>query len=117
MGKKKERNEIKKQKNKRKKPQILYHSFPVKKEQYEIINFNGNNNFNGNTKSVVIKLSSTVGKNYTSTDKDVSVLIHNIKAKRIFVNGQEQIYKRFAEPLQVNVTMTKGTTQEVKIEY
>ena len=85
------------------------------KGQYEIINFNSNNN--GNNKSLVIKINTITGKNYTSTDKDVSVLIHNIKAKRIFVNGQEQIYKRFAEPLQVNVTMKKGTIQEVKIEY
>ena len=83
------------------------------KGQYEIINFNSNNN----GKSLTIKLATTVGKNYTVTDKNVSVLIHNIKAKRIFLNGQEQLYKTFHEPLQVNVTMTKGTTQEVKIEY
>ena len=83
------------------------------KEQYEIINFNSNNN----SKSLVIKMATVTGKKFTSTDKNVSVLIHNIKAKRIFVNGQEQIYKTFHEPLQVNVTMTKGTTQEVKIEY
>ncbi len=87
------------------------------KGQYEIINFNSNNNGNGNNKSLVIKMATVTGKNFTSTDKNVSVLIHNIKAKRIFVNGQEQIYKTFHEPLQVNVTMTKGTTQEVKIEY
>ena len=83
------------------------------KGQSEMLNFTSANN----GKTLVIKLASTVSKNYTSTNKDVSVLIHNIKAKRIFVNGQEQIYKRFSEPLQVNVTMTKGTTQEVKIEY
>ena len=83
------------------------------KGQSEMLNFTSANN----GKTLVIKLASTTGKNYTSTDKNVSVLIHNIKAKRIFVNGQEQIYKTFHEPLQVNVTMTKGTTQEVKIEY
>ncbi|WP_293890709.1 TIM-barrel domain-containing protein [Flavobacterium sp.] len=83
------------------------------KGQYEMLNFTSTNN----GKSLVIKLATTTGKSYTSTDKNVSVLIHNIKAKRIFVNGQEQIYKTFHEPLQVNVTMTKGTTQEVKIEY
>ena len=87
------------------------------KGQYEIINFNSNNNINGNNKSLIIKMATVTGKNFTSTDKNVSVLIHNIKAKRIFVNGQEQIYKTFHEPLQVNVTMTKGITQEVKIEY
>ena len=83
------------------------------KGQYEILNFTSANS----GKSLIIKLTTTNGKNYTSTDKNVSVSIHNIKAKRIFVNGQEQLYKTFAEPLQVNVTMTKGTTQEVKIEY
>lgn len=83
------------------------------KGQYEMLNFTSVNN----AKTLTIKLTLTAGKNYASTNKDVSVLIHNIKAKRIFVNGQEQIYKTFHEPLQVNVTMTKGTTQEVKIEY
>jgi alpha-glucosidase (family GH31 glycosyl hydrolase) len=83
------------------------------KGQYEMLNFTSTNN----GKSLVIKLTSSVGKNFTSTDKNVSVLIHNIKAKRIFVNGQERIYKTFNEPLQINVTTTKGTTQEVKIEY
>ena len=83
------------------------------KGQYEILNFTSANN----NKSLTIKLASTIGKNYISIDKNVSVLIHNIKVKRIFVNGQEQFYKTFQEPLQVNVTMTKGTTQELKIEY
>ncbi|MDN3678106.1 glycoside hydrolase family 31 protein [Flavobacterium paronense] len=85
------------------------------KGQYEILNFTSTTD----GKILTIKLISTNGKNYNPTNKDVSVLIHNIKnkAKRIFVNGQEQIYKTFHEPLQVNVTMTKGTTQEVKIEY
>ncbi len=84
------------------------------KGQYEIINFNGNNN--DNDKSLVIKINTITGKSFTSTDKNISVLIHNIKAKRIFVNGKEQLNKNFSEPLQVNVTITKGT-QEVKIEY
>lgn len=83
------------------------------KGQYEIINFNSNTN----GKTVVIKMATVTGKNFTTTDKNVSVLIHNIKAKRIFVNGQEQIYKTFQEPLQVNVTMIKGTMSEIKIEY
>ncbi|MEO5777113.1 MAG: TIM-barrel domain-containing protein [Flavobacterium sp.] len=85
------------------------------KGQYEILNFTSTNN----GKTLVIKLVTTTGKNYTSTNKEVSVLIHNIrdKVKHIFVNGQEQVYKTFHEPLQVNVTMSKATTQEVKIEY
>ena len=83
------------------------------KGQYEIINFNSNTN----GKTVVIKMATVTGKNVTTSDKNISVLIHNIKAKRIFVNGQEQIYKTFHNPLQVNVTLTNGTSSEIKIEY
>lgn len=68
-------------------------------------------------KQLTIKLTSVVGKNYKATDKNVSLLIHNIKAKRIFVNGQEQVYKTFREPLQIPVEWKKGTTPEIKIEY
>ena len=83
------------------------------KGQYEIVNFNSTTN----GKSLVIKLNAAVGKNYSAMDKNVAVLIHNIKAKRIFVNGQEQVYKTFNEPLQVNVTLTKDNSPEIKIEY
>ena len=83
------------------------------KGQYEMLNFNSTND----GKALVIKLSATVGKNYVSTDKNVSVLVHNIKAKRIFVNGQEMVFKTFDEPLQIPVTWKKGMAPEIKIEY
>jgi oligosaccharide 4-alpha-D-glucosyltransferase len=82
------------------------------KGQYEMLNFTSTND----GKTVILKLATATGKNYTSADKNVSVLIHNIKAKRIFVNGKEQVNKTFSEPLQVNVIMNT-TNQEVKIEY
>ena len=87
------------------------------KGAYEILNFNSSIKSTGNEKSLLVKLESIVGKNYASANKNVSLLFHNIKAKRIFVNGQEQFYKSVQEPLQINITMIKGTTQEVKIEY
>jgi alpha-glucosidase (family GH31 glycosyl hydrolase) len=83
------------------------------KGQYEILNFNSNNNGS----ALVIKLTSTIGKNFTTTDKTISVLVHNIKAKRIFVNGQEMVFKTFNEPLQIPVTWKKGMIPEIKIEY
>jgi oligosaccharide 4-alpha-D-glucosyltransferase len=83
------------------------------KEQYEAVHFSSNTN----TKSLTIKIATVSGRNFTSKNKNISVLIHNIKAKRIFVNGQEQIYKQFAEPLQVNVTAAIGPLSEIKIEY
>lgn len=83
------------------------------KGQFEILNFNGNSN----GKELTIKLSTTVGKNYTATDKNITVMVHNIKAKRIFVNGQETIFKTNNESLFLSVTWKKGTSPEIKIEY
>jgi alpha-glucosidase (family GH31 glycosyl hydrolase) len=85
------------------------------KEQYEAVHFSSNTS----AKSLIIKIATVSGRNYSSKKKNVSVIIHNIsnKAKRIFVNGQEQVYKRFSEPLQVNVNAEIGPHSEIKIEY
>jgi alpha-glucosidase (family GH31 glycosyl hydrolase) len=83
------------------------------KGQFEILNFNSNNN--GNT--LVLKLTANTGKNYTPTDKNVTIVVHNIKAKRIFINGQETIFKTNNESLFLPVTWKKGTSPEIKIEY
>ena len=83
------------------------------KGQFEILNFNSNNN--GNT--LVLKLTATVGKNYVSTDKNVTIVVHNLKAKRIFINGQETIFKTNNESLFLPVNWKKGTSPEIKIEY
>jgi len=83
------------------------------KGQFEILNFNSNNN--GNT--LVLKLTANTGKNYTPTDKNVTIVVHNLKAKRIFINGQETIFKTNNESLFLPVTWKKGTSPEIKIEY
>jgi oligosaccharide 4-alpha-D-glucosyltransferase len=85
------------------------------KEQYEAVHFSSNTS----AKSLIIKIATVSGSNFTSKNKNVSVFIHNIsnRAKRIFVNGQEQVYKRFSEPLQVNVNAAIGPLSEIKIEY
>lgn len=83
------------------------------KGQYEILNFNSNNNGN----ILVLKLTATVGKNYVSTDKNVTVVVHNLKAKRIYINGQETIFKTNNESLYLPLTWKKGTSPEIKIEY
>ena len=83
------------------------------KGSYEILNFNSTNK----DKVLTIKLNAEIGKNYSSSDKNVSLLIHNIKPKRIFVDGKEMIYKTFQEPLQIPVTWEKGKSKEIKIQY
>ena len=83
------------------------------KGQFEILNFNSNNN--GNT--LVLKLTATVGKDFVSTDKNVTIVVHNLKAKHIFINGQETIFKTNNESLFLPVHWKKGTSPEIKIEY
>lgn len=85
------------------------------KEQYEAIHFSSTTN----TKSLTLKIATVSGRNYTSKAKNISLFIHNIsnKVKRIFVDGQEQVYKNFSSPLQVNVQATKGPISEIKIEF
>ena len=83
------------------------------KGQFEILNFNSNNNSN----TLVLKLTATVGKDFVSTDKNVTIVVHNLKAKHIFINGQETIFKTNNESLFLPVHWKKGTSPEIKIEY
>ena len=83
------------------------------KGAYEILNFNSTNE----DKVLTLKLNTEIGKNYQATSKNVSLQIHNIKPKRIFVDGKEMLYKTFQEPLQVTVSWEKGTNKEIKIQY
>jgi hypothetical protein len=83
------------------------------KGQYELLNFSSNNS----NKTLTLKLAAEIGKNYQASDKNVSLLIHNIQPKRVFVNGNEILFKKFNEPLQVPVSWEKGSVQEIKIQY
>jgi alpha-glucosidase (family GH31 glycosyl hydrolase) len=83
------------------------------KGQYELLNFSSNNS----NKTLTLKLAAEIGKNYQASDKNVSLLIHNIQPKRVFVNGNEILFKKFNEPLLVPVSWEKGSVQEIKIQY
>jgi len=85
------------------------------KEQYEAVHFSNSTN----ASSLSIKIATVSGRNFTSKSKNISVIIHNLtkKIKRIIVNGQEQFYKTFSEPLQVNISASIGPLSEIKIEY
>lgn len=83
------------------------------KGQYEFIKCNSTND----GKAVVIQVKDSAGNNFIPTDKNVTFIIHNINPKRIFVNGQERVYKTFQEPLQISVPLTNNKAPEIKIEY
>jgi alpha-glucosidase (family GH31 glycosyl hydrolase) len=80
--------------------------------EYEILNFNSNNN----SKTVVIKLKSEIGKNFLSSDKNLNVIIHNIKAKTISVDGKPVVFKTNKTIVILPVTWNKGSEKEIKIQ-
>jgi alpha-glucosidase (family GH31 glycosyl hydrolase) len=80
--------------------------------EYEILNFNGN----VNSKTVVIKLKSEIGKNFQSSDKNLNVIIHNIKAKTISVDGKPVTFKTNKTTVILLVTWNKGSEKEIKIQ-
>ena len=83
------------------------------KGEYEILSFNSTTS----NKVLTLKLNAEIGKNYTSTSKEVSLIVHSIQPKRIFVNGKEQINKTFNNPMEIPINWEKGTHPEIKIEY
>lgn len=80
---------------------------------YEKLNFTSSNN----GKTLTIKLSTEIGQKFVATDKNVMLKIHNIKAKKIFINGAEQANKTSSEPLEIVVNWKKNTSPEIKIEF
>ena len=84
------------------------------KGAYELLNFNGNFNDNGNV--ISIKLNSEIGKNFQSLDKNVNLIIHNIKAKTITVDGKTVEFKSNKTTIEIPVSWKKGTGVEIKIQ-
>lgn len=80
---------------------------------YEKLNFTSSNS----SKTLTIKLSIEIGQKFVASDKNVKLKIHNIKAKKIFVNCTEQVNKTSSEPLEISVNCKKNTSPEIKIEY
>jgi oligosaccharide 4-alpha-D-glucosyltransferase len=82
------------------------------KGAFEILNFNGNSN----GKAVVIRLNSEIGTNFQSSDKNVALIVHNIIAKSVTVNGKAIDYKTNKTSTEIPVSWKKGTEVEIKIQ-
>jgi len=77
-----------------------------------MLNFNGN--FNG--KVVVIKLNSEIGKNFQTSDKNITLIVHNIKAKSVSLNGKTIAFNTVKNNIEIPVSWKKGTEVEIKIQ-
>ena len=82
------------------------------KGEFEVLNFNGN----ATGKTVVVKLNAEIGKNFQSIDKNVSFIVHNIKAKSVTANGKAIAFKTVKNNIEIPVSWKKGTAVEIKIQ-
>lgn len=82
------------------------------KGEFEVLNFNGSTD----GKVVTVKLNSEIGKNFSSSDKNVALIVHNIKAKSMTVNGKAIDFKIVKNNIEIPVLWKKGTEVEIKIQ-
>lgn len=84
------------------------------KGAYEILNFSSN----VTAKEITLKMNTTVGKSFTSTDKNVTLLVHNIGSKptKITINGANIDFKTNENTLEIPVVLKKGLDNEIKIQ-
>jgi alpha-glucosidase (family GH31 glycosyl hydrolase) len=82
------------------------------KGAFEVLNFNGN----ANGKTVTINLNWEIGKNFQSLDKNVALIVHNIIAKSVTVNGKSIDFITNKTSIEIPVSWKKGTEVEIKIQ-
>ena len=82
------------------------------KGAFEVLNFNANSN----SKTVSIKWNAEIGKNFQPSDKNVALIVHNIKAKSVTVNGKSIDFKTVKNNIEIPVSWKKGTEVEIKIQ-
>jgi oligosaccharide 4-alpha-D-glucosyltransferase len=88
-------------------------SSAFEKEEYEILNFNSN----AKNKKVTIKLSSEIGKSFTNSDKNVNLIVHNIKPKTVSIDGKNVPFKLNKTSIEISVLWLKSSSKEISIKF
>jgi alpha-glucosidase (family GH31 glycosyl hydrolase) len=83
------------------------------KGAYELVSFNSKMSKN----ILTISLNQKTGENFISKDKNITLKIHNINPKKIFVDGKELSSITFKNPLEISITLKKGTNSEINIQF
>ncbi|TRX35273.1 DUF4968 domain-containing protein [Flavobacterium sp. ZT3R18] len=84
------------------------------KGAYEILNFTNNTA----AKLITLKVSTIVGKSFTSINKKINLIVHNMDKKpiKITVNGVNVDFKTNTNTLEIPVVIEKGMDKEIKIQ-
>jgi oligosaccharide 4-alpha-D-glucosyltransferase len=83
------------------------------KGNYELLKFGSNlsNTF------LKINFTAEIGKNFNSKSKNVTLILHNIKPKKVLLNGKETSFTTNINQVEISISWEKGTKPEIKIEY
>ena len=82
------------------------------KGEYEILNFNSN----FNNKILILKLNTEIGKSFTASEKNVNLILHNIKPKSISIDGKNIPFKTNKTTIEIPISWIKSTSKEIKIQ-
>ncbi len=82
------------------------------KGKFEILNFKSTSD----GKIVIIKLNTEIGKNFVASDKNVALIIHNLKAKSVSLNGKSTPFKTIKNKIEMPISWKKGTEVAIKIQ-
>lgn len=82
------------------------------KGAFEILNFKSEIT----AKSITVNLTSSTGTSYQSSDKKLTLILHNVKAKSIWIDGKSVKFKTNTRSVEIPVTWKKETETEIKIQ-
>jgi oligosaccharide 4-alpha-D-glucosyltransferase len=83
------------------------------KGEFEILNFKSVTS----NKMVVLKFNTELGENFVSTDKNVNLILHNIKPKTISIDGKSIPFKMNNTKIEIPIIWLKSSSKEIKIMY
>ena len=82
------------------------------KGEYEILKFESKIN----SKVLVLNFKTEVGKSFSSSDKNVNLILHNIKPKSISVEGKNVPFKTNKTTIEIPISWMKMSSKKIKIQ-
>lgn len=84
------------------------------KGEYEILNFTNDSK----DKTVTISIKTDTGKSYKSSDKNISLLLHNLntKVKKVSVNGQDTPFTSKENTIEIAIVSKAITNTVIQIQ-
>ncbi len=69
------------------------------------------------SKSVLIDINTEVGKSFQSSDKNITIKIHNLKVKKVSSNGKTILFTIIGNQTEISIATNKQESVNLKIDY